>query len=159
VAYLARVLRCKWETARDALLVLEHLGMLRHELPEEGNLQLWLNKPTRDHLALFQNAEPSKRFSAPACTIGVEEARPMPAVANVTCRRYTFEDVLQKVEKLTEYPGDEAEDLAWKLVEQTDDLEQICLDLGHLQSQRLTERLATLEKMVLEDDVPEDVAA
>ena len=163
VAYLAAVLRCKWETARDALLVLEHLGMLRHELSQEGGLRLWLNKPTEDHLALFQPADHPKIFhpSSCGCSIGIAEA-PSPVIPKVSsgeCCQYTFDNVLRKVQAITKYEGEEAEDLAWKLLEKESDLEQLFLNFYNLRLS-LNKRRLRLEKMVLEEeDVAKDTAA
>ena len=79
ISYLAKLLKCKWDTAKDALLVLQHLGMMQYELVNGESLKLQLQRPTQEILGLFQNAEKQRQFRQRPCSIGMIEAAPATA--------------------------------------------------------------------------------
>ena len=147
VSYLSKVLKCKWQTARDGLLVLEQLGMIQHAV-SESSLEITLIKPTAKPLALFQDTKEQKAFKRTECSIGLVES-PVQRAAPIAgaVRRFSFDDVLRDVEKLTGYYGEEASDLAWGLVGGEWDFQQACLDIAAVRQLPLTKRRAALEKM------------
>jgi hypothetical protein len=154
IAYLSAVLRCKWETARDALQRLAYLEMLEYEIHKAGQLRLDLSEPTDAHLALFQDAVEAKPFRPARCSISVGEAKGNPQPVQVQrATKPTFLEVVKRVERITGYWGEEAETLSHKLIEAADgDLEQVSIDLYQMNGIPLHKRRSLLERRVAEDD-------
>ena len=115
ISYLATVLKCKWETIKDALLILESLGMLKHEVIIGGGLTLRLCNLEDTALRFFQDSEKRRAFRPPPCSIEFDKERSERAV--VPSMTLSEEEVLAKVTEATHYQGEEAEDLASKLME------------------------------------------
>ncbi len=69
VAYLATILRCRWETVREALQVLEVRGALQHKITKENGLTFSLRRLSETQLAWFQEAG-SQEYVQKDCSIG-----------------------------------------------------------------------------------------
>jgi Mn-dependent DtxR family transcriptional regulator len=149
VAYLATVLRCKWESARDALERLAYLEMLDYQIGKQERLRLKLYMPSKDHLALFQDAEQQKQFRPARCTIGVGDAPApgRPAEARPVFKT-TLEDILKLVERLTEYGSEEVEEVVGRLMGKVEeDPDQLVIDLSSVKGLPLHKRRSRIEQM------------
>ena len=129
ISYLAKVLKCKWDTAKDALLVLQHLGVLRYDLVNGESLKLRLRRPTEEILGLFQNAEKQRQFRKRPCSIGMIEAAPATAAPEPPPSQ---EYIIRGLKRSIPGIGDEADELANTILKQAmavEDANQYVLDV------------------------------
>ena len=69
VSYLATILRCRWETVREALRVLEVRGALKFKITKDDGLTFSVRRLSESQLAWFQEAG-SHDFVQKDCSIG-----------------------------------------------------------------------------------------
>ena len=69
MSYLATILRCRWETVREALQVLEVRGALQFKISKEDGLTFRLRRLSEAQLAWFQEAG-SHEYTQADCSIG-----------------------------------------------------------------------------------------
>jgi hypothetical protein len=129
ISYVAKVLKCKWDTAKDALLVLQYLGALHYELQNGESLKLRLRRPTQEILSLFQNAEKQRQFRKRPCSIGMIDAAPATAVPEPLP---SLDDIIRSLKRSIPGLGEEIDDLASTLLTQAiaaEDPNQYVLDV------------------------------